>query len=299
MDASSLPLDLDGCIEKLRRAHEHLADLDQKLRMFFNSDPYRALGKVEGEHGWYVFRAEPLRQPPLRIGVLTGEVVHQVRSIFDNLVWALACWHMHPKSPPSRLGFPIKTSPGGAGRRATDRLAKYIPDDWSDLIEAMQPYGAHDHPLAILDRLWNRDKHQVLIPMPVTQAMSLGTGQQRPYRDIAAVTERRTRVGVRLVEGAELVRTRIEASGPNPHMDMYMLTAVEVPGEGGIDLVHELFLCCSYAWGLLSIFPTVSWQQPIDPRLFTAYTTAISTMPDETVARERGFVIPAAHFRRP
>lgn len=289
---------------KLARAQEHLEALDAELVKFFDSNPYGALGEIEGEDGWYVFRVKTRRQPPPRIGVLLGEYVHQVRSAFDHFAWALAELHTRG-TPPSVIGFPIETSRTNFQKKARHRLDGHISPGWFAVIEAMQPYDAHDHALAILERLWNRDKHQTIIPLPVTETMTLGHTEIRPESDAITITERRPRSGVRLEDKAELARVKIATTIQQPHVDMYVCTPAKIRSESGIDLYWDIGFAESTLYGLLSLFPSGR----TDPRAISnsalllgqIYETAISTLPSEIEAHRRGFFVPddSGRNRRP
>jgi hypothetical protein len=300
-DAAGMDPDLSGCLAKLARAQEHLHAFDAECRRFFDSDPYRALGEIEGEHGWYVFRVKVIRQPPLRIGVLLGEYVHQVRSAFDHFAFALATVRYGQKTPPESVNFIIETSPKKFGEKS-GRLKGKIPDDWFALIEALQPYGAHDDSLAILERFWNRDKHKVVLVLPETETMQLGHTQYLPNGDAAPLTERRARAGVRLVDDAELARVKITAAGPNPRVEMYVLTVAKVASEGRLGFFWDILPAESLLRLLLSVFPggrTVYDDLSGSILLNRVYKTAITTLASEAAAEASGFSIPHKSFREP
>lgn len=288
-DGAGLDIDLDGCFAKLARAQEHLKAIDEALRTFFETDPYGAVGKIEGEHGWYVFRVEVRREPPLRIGILMGEYAHQVRSAFDHFVWALA-WRHRGKKPPEKIGFPIDTSESKYTRKATKRLEGHVPDDWTAFIEALQPYHAEDDPLAVLERFWNRDKHQTLVPLPSAEASMLPLDFRPTRQSLGAAM--RTRAGVRLVEGAELGRLRLPPADSQAQVDMYVSVALDVMGEGadGGRFFWDLFGSEDMLRMILSAFPTGQRSEPVF-RPTGNYGTIITTAPDAAAAEALGFTV--------
>jgi hypothetical protein len=294
VDARGIELKLDGILDKLERAHEHREQFQVELREFLDTDPYGALGEIEGEHGWYVFRVEVRRPIPPRLGVLFGEWVHQVRSSLDHLIWELARWHLN-RTPPIGTVFPIQTGRAGA-ERLMARLKGRIPDDFHAAIERLQPIGTdNDHPLVALERLWNRDKHATVIPIPEAETLTLGHIEYRPNRDAGNITERRPRSHVRLEEGAELARVKIAPVGPDPRVDMYVLSPLYIRDESGISLTElgPLSFAEGVVRGLVALFP--GGEAALDLRTPIAYLerqlTAITNLDDEAAARKLGFFI--------
>jgi hypothetical protein len=288
-DGSGLHLDLDGCFEKLGRAQEHLESIDELLRLFFDSDPYGATSEVEREHGWHVFKVEVRRQPPLRLGVIMGEYAHQVRSAFDHFAFALARAHLG-KQPKAVIGFPMETSRTAYRKKAAHRLNRHIPHDWAAFIEALQPYDAHNDPLALLERFWNTDKHQTVVALPPAIVSSLFPS----FYPHVAIKERRPRRGARLVDGTEVVRAR--PFDPQPHMDMYGEATVEIQSEGASSQ-DAFFWTLIPAESMLRMILS-AFEAGCRPHNGTfgfsgrCYDTNITTLPGGTdEARKLGFLI--------
>jgi hypothetical protein len=239
IDNSHIDIPLGGYIAKLDRAKEHLQQLDREIARFFDTSPYRALGKVENDGRWYVFRVEVVEEPPARLGVLLGEFAHQVRSTLDQLVYGVMAWNIRPNKPPARTGFPIATTEGEFERKTANRRWPLLPDEWQALIKAMQPYHAserggdpHAIDLAIIERIWNRDKHQTHFGIPVMQRTGPHQPTFTPVRDAEIVGEPHLRTGFALVDDAEIARVPISATGPDPHVDMEAFLSVEIMLNG-------------------------------------------------------------------
>jgi hypothetical protein len=101
---------------------------------------------------------------------MIGDAVHNIRSALDYLVYELA----PPKVRRKRTTqFPIfLTQADFLGKSGA--MIEGIAGDERKLIESVQPYRSDDprtHPLAVLNRLSNRDKHRLLVP--VVAAMDL------------------------------------------------------------------------------------------------------------------------------
>jgi hypothetical protein len=114
--------------------------------------------------------AESVQQPPLRLGVLMGEFVHNLRSTLDQLVWSLALTQV--ANPHRRHQFPIcSTSPTSWEppttweRIAADRL-RSVPTDAVERIWRAQPCNGERpelNALTIVHALSNEDKHRVIL----------------------------------------------------------------------------------------------------------------------------------------
>lgn len=158
-------------LRRLNRAREHLDNLDFEVRQFFASNPYRVVREFDFNTLTHTFRVEIRSDPPKRLGILVGDCVHSLRASLDNLMWELSGIYRQNSRTRSRTSFPICKTPqrfGGFRRRGL--FNKFDPAA-IDAIKSLQPYhtpNPKSHPLSILDRLWNDDKHRT-IPVLVAQ----------------------------------------------------------------------------------------------------------------------------------
>lgn len=166
--------DLRGVRLKISRANENLTLLHNLAQTFVENRS--VIGEFDPQTSDYVFRVggEP---PPLGWGVLVGEVVHNLRSALDNLLWQLVI--SRGKRPSTQTQFPIYEHVTVKKRKPEGIVAVPVADEVARLvqgvrkedrafIEAAQPY--HDgecatrHPLALLGYLNNFDKHRIVQP---------------------------------------------------------------------------------------------------------------------------------------
>lgn len=88
------------------------------------------------------------------LGLLVGEVVHQLRSALDHLAYALVL--AAGNTPTRSTAFPVRTA-----RPATRlRVDGGVTAAALTAIEDFQPYLRRDpeaHPLQVLNTLWNID----------------------------------------------------------------------------------------------------------------------------------------------
>src|SRR5262245_38750186 len=83
---------LDGVWAKLARAEEHLITLADEIKAFITRDPQPfglSVPQFDPVTGWYIVYAIVDEDPPERLGVILGDVLHNTRSALDHLVWQL------------------------------------------------------------------------------------------------------------------------------------------------------------------------------------------------------------------
>lgn len=110
--------------------------------------------------------------PPPIIGLLVGDCVHNLRSALDHIVYALI-WTNPARAgalPSEKAMFPIcDTRLGYAHQVNKLKRIDGVPDGVAALIDTLQPCHAREkgldhtlHPLWVLNRLENIDKHRRL-----------------------------------------------------------------------------------------------------------------------------------------
>lgn len=160
--------DLGSRWAKADRAKHHLDQLEAEVAEFIRSDPYFVVEEVDanqrGPNGKpmtvYTFRGFVLRDRP-DWGPLIGDVLNNLRSVLDHLTW-----HLAEGRGDTQTEFPIFKDGKVYERKAPDKI-RHLPQTAQTRIERQQPwYQAPDdpegHPLWVLHRLTNDDKHQRL-----------------------------------------------------------------------------------------------------------------------------------------
>ena len=170
--ADDVPLDhvLWPIRAKIARADYHLLILGKKIRTFLDREPYAYGHERDDEAGKYVWRVVVRELPDPRWGLLISEIAHHLNSALDHLVWLVATRHTKG-SPPPGTGFPIAKSLGEFRGMWTRSSGYYriraLPPHAEAIIEDEQPYhrgnAFEGHPLWVLRRLANADKHETLV----------------------------------------------------------------------------------------------------------------------------------------
>jgi hypothetical protein len=95
-----MTIDLAECRAKIQRAHEHRNALDAVIKPVVSgtapeADLVRIGAKLDPQSGQHVFRVATIPNDwGLRVGVILGDVVHNLRSALDYLFWQLYCHHI-------------------------------------------------------------------------------------------------------------------------------------------------------------------------------------------------------------
>jgi hypothetical protein len=153
---------LDEAHAKLARARIHLEELDGQVRSFSNLHPYGIAPDRDSEPGVIIMRASALttEEPvPHEVGVVLGDVLHNLRCALEYLAWQLAGLG---KGPDKYTHFPLCETSGQWYEWGRRNVARLRPEH-ATFIERMQPYNRpRSIPLLNAVRLNNVDKHALV-----------------------------------------------------------------------------------------------------------------------------------------
>lgn len=154
---------LDGILAKIQRADEHIKNLNAEINTLIGSDIYRFVSEPDSDPRECILRVEG-PEPPMRLAVIAGEVVHQLRSSLDHLVCQLV---IENKKPVNRTHqFPICDTPEKFKAARDGGKIRGISASARSLIEARQPYNQTKdikrNFLYILREMDDADKHRLL-----------------------------------------------------------------------------------------------------------------------------------------
>ena len=134
--------------------------------------------------------------PPM-FSVLTGEIIHHLRSAFDHVAWQLSSSHMQTNFP-RRIQFPVFDEPPtlcGTTKKKICAYCRQIEGISSPTalarIHGLQPHGVANprrHPLWLIHDMDIFDKHRELILAVFIMKLNIvgnveihGHGQLRPW----------------------------------------------------------------------------------------------------------------------
>lgn len=177
VDSHQLP-SLAGPLGKLHRAHVHLRELYGELNTYTAEQRHRVISDHTEVAGDRIYKMsleviEPLGNPGW--GLLVGDFVHNLRASLDHLVWQLVL--LNGKQPSRSNQFPICSSrerywgSSGGQHSIRERTLAGVAAGHREKIDSVQPFCApfpnaldcEFHVLAVLARLSNVDKHQLIM----------------------------------------------------------------------------------------------------------------------------------------
>jgi hypothetical protein len=160
---------------KFDRAQEHMRDLRDEITRYANRHPYRAerIPPTRGDDGLWTYVLRVTEQPDPRVAILAGDVVHNLRTSLDHLFVALT--GADNRSFPIYDVDPWERDAQGAllpsrlkDRRRFAATIQGAKPRAKAILRELQPYRAgaswNTHPLGVVRRLNNADKHKRLIP---------------------------------------------------------------------------------------------------------------------------------------
>jgi hypothetical protein len=135
---NSLPW-MESVDAKMIRAHENIFELAREINEWFASITINIYLKNAPHlpNPWMVAVASDY-VPPVRLSVLLGECIHNMRSAVDNLVCGLVRT-TKPRSKCSGLAFPMLKDANEWDRK-TDQKVKGVPDAAIATIKQLQPH---------------------------------------------------------------------------------------------------------------------------------------------------------------
>jgi hypothetical protein len=158
----SMPEHLAGVVAKLVRARDLLDELDGLALQYMVGHPARFDVVPDAPSNSYRVTAH-VDPPPLRLAVIFGDALHNMRSVLDHIARLLVIAHggQPVDRPPRATMFPVHVA--DPGRPIT--ISPGISEDARAVVTSLQPF-LHDeprsHPLWRLSELNNIDKHRLL-----------------------------------------------------------------------------------------------------------------------------------------
>lgn len=184
---------LDGCFEKVRRAEELRGELERIVETFANTNPYPAWVEGDRNTGQYSIFIDYSPPPPIKMAVVFGEHLHDLRSALDHLAWreAIEFIGRNPTKREERaIYFPLRKS--RADFRSAEVL-RYVSKDARAILERHQPYkrGQGERPKALALLAWfsNEDKHRTLPMTPNLGPIGELRVRHRSYAKLLSMSE--------------------------------------------------------------------------------------------------------------
>ena len=253
-----LPLDhpLAGCEAKFWRAYEHFNALQETILGEFRSGERQSFSTggefkpYSEDEGLYVISVSDVFVPSLSYATAIGDIVHNLRSALDHLVFELAFLGLRGQSFPEKVAYPASTTRANwKGRHVQGTMLKGVLQKHRTMIYRTQPcYRKKDapsdprtvlrrkrHPLTDLENLWNHDKHRMIQPVAIAPIRMTATITSHPDCEIVG-TPRLNRgfFGRRFEMDTEMLTVPVRITGPDAKVN------VQFEGEGEIGFRNGL-----------------------------------------------------------
>jgi hypothetical protein len=215
--------ELPAIRDRLDSADAHIEQVKIRLRTYYGSQKYDITGDFDPDAtSISYFFGELITGPPLRLGTLAGEVLHDLRSCLDHLAWEMV-EEETPGNATVDTRFPILKVPPTANNQGISPppyVAGGVSETALELIEREQPYqlgadfGADS--LYVLHALNNIDKHRHVTIRGVQSEASYLAGQPGRFTFTA-----------RLASASEY-GAEIEYVPDDPSVDVHFGTTLQV-----------------------------------------------------------------------
>ncbi len=163
------PASLDGAYLKVDRARAHYEVLQEEVTRFLDTQYERILTEPE-EHGKKFWVPNGFDQVPRAFAAIIGDIVHNLRTALDYLVYELARLDNEKVPEPKDTQFPICLWRNQWKEQSKKRLRGISPEH-VEVIDSFQPYHFRDQgkdpklaTLAVLHELDIQDKHKLVLP---------------------------------------------------------------------------------------------------------------------------------------
>jgi hypothetical protein len=155
--------DLCSSREKIKRAKEHIRDLDKAIAAFLGTSPYDLTPEFYPQSSATAYFLDKVTDTPPDIPLLIGDAAHNLRTALDHLAVRLFLDNpVNGNASTERIYFPICETLEKYEAEAP-RKTKGIPEPLTNAIKALKPYAGGNDRLWGLHRLDIIDKHHLLI----------------------------------------------------------------------------------------------------------------------------------------
>ena len=233
---------------KFGRAKEHIETLENEIKPWLQTDPYRLTKKSNADFTTYAAIIHVNNPPDLqRWSLIASDAIHNLRCALDHLIYAVAILRTKRNPPPSwnKWSFPVCDN-ASFFQSAIGRLRKLSPGvlEGSVLeeIKRFQPYN-RPHPrlppvLSLLGEFDNSNKHR-LLNLVIAQLWGVQANHVidptstalpgEPFKLVVNTSE--------VVDGAEIASYIFESPSPDadPKFEANIVISVTNPLQVGQD----------------------------------------------------------------
>ncbi len=147
---------------KIDRATNLRKELEEALRTFFASDPYKIETKRDPQSHQLVYYVTKVDEVPDEIALITGDIIQNLRSALDHLAYQLFTLGSGNGTGGYHIYFPIAEDYAEYERQKS-RKTTGMAQQAKDIIDTIKPYRGGNDTLWKIHKLNNIDKHRLLV----------------------------------------------------------------------------------------------------------------------------------------
>jgi hypothetical protein len=222
---------LAGAYMKLAWAQHHRQTL-LGLMQAFAEDPPEMMTlrkKLDPDAGLWSLSVDTVAALPGRWSLYLGDFLTNARAAVDYAAWELVRAGSVPSpTSPQSVAFTVEDREFGAKRSFAANIDRQMPGirpDHLDVVKSFQPFRMgdelHRHPLGILKRLSNIDKHRQLhltVPYANGSVEFSARSQDFAMSSYEEGRDLKKCIYEGFFAGAEVFRVRGSVTGPNPEV---------------------------------------------------------------------------------
>lgn len=223
---------------KLRRAREHLKEVEAEIERWTTDDGYSMAVYPDPEPPRYVIRAENIREPDDALALRVGDCLHNARAALEYVAYALgnsgAGGEMEEHQA-RRSSFPIVGDVDRDGFRGrgpdlfeerAPRMLTTVTAEAREAIKRLQPYNDGDiweyHGLWVLNELARLDRHRFLHFGAVrSEGLELDRTRSRNLKMEGEIDISKGPIYPEIEETADLGRVALHPADPERPMEMH------------------------------------------------------------------------------
>lgn len=148
---------------KVERAYDHISALEQQLRAFLESHPYKVGEKRDPKTRKLIYFVESAEPVPDCLPLIAGDAIQNLMSALDHLAYQIVCSDTGDNPPnPGGIYFPIADERAKYEHKRRRKMVGACQQTF-DAFDALKPYKGGNDQLWALHRLNNIEKHRLLL----------------------------------------------------------------------------------------------------------------------------------------
>jgi len=179
---------IDPALRKVDRARKHIDDLEQGVAAYVEDSTTWRYDDDSEERGRVIVKVEQMVAPPVELALICGDVVHNLRTALDYVIFQLGIADKGMVSDESQFPLLLTTPSARDWKSIVNGILGLLSPVHVEEVRRLQPFSdARDNTinvkLGMLSALDNRDKHR--LPLVVDTAASRGTvSLDKPVRRV-------------------------------------------------------------------------------------------------------------------